>query len=236
MKLIFSMIFLILLTTILYTNTQIMVEEETNKQKKLKVVLEFSIRQDMQLIRESIFGEPPQFAIWLEDLETNKLKTVFVTYRSGSGDWAGKTECPAALPRWFEVFEVEFDYPGYPDLLFTVPDAITGATPQIESIRSSIQVELESRWIYWVEMNLSGDFNDYYKDHDMKKRKVDIDLSGQPALIWRGEIHAIPGEINLPVLYGQSLPYDPNQNTIQPVSPNVTTAKSVFKKIEAHVK
>ncbi|MHC4457472.1 MAG: hypothetical protein ACYS0I_10345 [Planctomycetota bacterium] len=96
------------------------------------VLIEFEIHQDKDLILLSIFGEPPQFAIWLEDPATNRLQTVFVTYRSGSGDWIGKSSCPAALPRWFEVFGQETNSVGLPTFDNPVPDAVTGATPQAE--------------------------------------------------------------------------------------------------------
>lgn len=203
--------------------------------KDKSVSIEFEILQDMNLIRQSLFGEPPQFAIWLEEPVSGRLQTVFVTYRSASGDWVGKTECPAALPRWFEVFRQETGRTGLPTLENSAPDAVTGATPRVEQFRTSVQVPYGSSWVCWIEMNLSGDFNDAYRDHDVEKQKVDVHFSGQPPLIYRGEIAAKPGEKTVPALYGQSALDSSAGQTVRPVSAGVTTAKNIFKTIEIRV-
>lgn len=199
------------------------------------VLIEFEIGQDMGLIRQSLFGEPPQFAIWLEDAQSHRLQTVFVTYRSGYGEWVGKLECPAALPRWFEVFKEETGSTELPNFDKPVADAVTGATPRVEEFKTSAHVPYGSKWICWIEMNLSGDFNEAYRDHDIERRMVDVYFSGQPALVYRGEITAMPGEKMAPKLYGESVLDSDSGTTIQPVSEGVTTAKDIFKKIEVRV-
>jgi hypothetical protein len=203
--------------------------------KEKSVSIEFEIHQDMDLIRQSLFGGPPQFAIWLEEPVGGRLQTVFVTYRSARGDWAGKTECPAALPRWFEVFRQETGRTGLPTLEKPAPDAVTGATPRVGRFRTSVQVPYGSRWVCWIEMNQSGDFNDSYRDRDAEEKKVDVHFSGQPPLIYRGEIAAIPGEKIVPALYGESAIDNPAGQIIVPVSDGVTTAKNIFKSIEIRV-
>jgi hypothetical protein len=199
------------------------------------VLVEFQIRQDMDLIKHSLFGEPPQFAIWLEDAVTGRLQTVFVTYRSGYGEWVGKVECPAALPRWFEVFKAETGSTELPNFDRPASDAVTGATPRAEEFKTSVRVPYGSKWICWIEMNLSGDFNEVYRDHDIERRMVDVYFSGQPALVYRGQITAMPGERVTPALYGESILDSDGQTTVQPVSKSVTTAKGIFKKIEVRV-
>ena len=198
-------------------------------------LIEFEIHQDKDLILLSVFGEPPQFAIWLEEPVSHRLQTVFVTYRSASGDWIGKTECPAALPRWFEVFREETNSTGLPSFDNPAPDAVTGATPQAEHFKISVEVEPGSRWICWIEMNLAGDFNDKYRAYNKEQKTVDSHLSGQPPLIYRGEITAIPGEQIVPELYGQSVLDSPKGETVQPVSDDVTTARDIFKSIGIRV-
>lgn len=196
------------------------------------VSIEFDIRQDMDLIRRSLFGEPPQFAIWLEDAQSHRLQTVFVTYRSGYGEWVGKLKCPAALPRWFEVFKAETGSIGLPDFNKPAADAVTGATPKAEQFKTSVKVPYGSRWICWIEMNLSGDFNKAYRDRDVEEKMVDVHFSGQPPLIYRGQITAIPPEKITPRLYGESVLDSRAGETVQPVSDGVTTAKNIFKSIE----
>lgn len=198
-------------------------------------LIEFDIHQDKNLILLSIFGEPPQFAIWLEDPVSHRLQTVFVTYRSASGDWIGKTECPAALPRWFEVFRQETNSTGLPTFDNPAPDAVTGATPQAEHFQIRVEVEPGSRWICWIEMNLAGDFSDKYKAYNKEQKTVDLHFSGQPPLVYRGEITVIPGEQIVPELYAQSVLNRPSGETVQPVSDDVTTARDIFKSIKIRV-
>lgn len=203
--------------------------------KSDSVLIEFDIRQDMDLIRLSLFGGPPQFAIWLEDAASGRLQTVFVTYRSGYGEWVGKLECPAALPRWFEVFKEETGSTELPNFDKPAADAVTGATPKVEEFKTSVEVPFGSKWICWIEMNQSGDFNEAYRDHDIEQKKVDVHFSGQPPLVYRGKITAIPGEKMTPKLYGESVLDSDGGTTIQPVSKGVTTAKDIFKKIEVRI-
>lgn len=199
------------------------------------VLIEFEIRQDLDLIKHSLFGEPPQFAIWLEDAVSGRLQTVFVTYRSGYGEWVGKLECPAALPRWFEVFKAETGSTELPNFDRPAADAVTGATPRVEEFKTTARAPYGSRWICWIEMNQSGDFNEAYRDHDIEGKMVDVYFSGQPALIYRGEITATPGEKITPALYGESILGPDDGTTIQPVSEGVTTAKNIFKNIEVRI-
>lgn len=199
------------------------------------VLIDFEIRQDMDLIRLSLFGEPPQFAIWLEDAESGRLQTVFVTYRSGYGEWVGKVECPAALPRWFEVFKAETGSTELPNFDKPAADAVTGATPRVEQFKTSARLPYGSRLICWIEMNLAGDFNETYRPRDIAAKKVDVHLSGQPPLIYRGEITTMPGEKMTPKLYGESILDSDGGMKIQPVSNGVTTAKNIFKKIEVRI-
>ncbi|MHC4721453.1 MAG: hypothetical protein ACYS6I_01965 [Planctomycetota bacterium] len=203
--------------------------------KSDSVLIEFDIRQDMDLIRLSLFGGPPQFAIWLEEPVSGRLQTVFVTHRSGTGDWVGKVECPAALPRWFEVFKEETGSTGLPTFERPAADAVTGATPKAEEFKTSVEVPFGSKWICWIEMNQSGDFNEAYRDHDIEQKKVDVHFSGQPPLVYRGEITAIHGKKMTPKLYGESVMDSDSGTTIQPVSKGVTTAKDIFKSIEVRV-
>jgi len=199
------------------------------------VLIEFEIHQDMGLIRQSLFGEPPQFAIWLEDAASHRLQTVFVTYRSGYGEWVGKVKCPAALPRWFEVFKSETGSKELPDFDSPASDAVTGATPVVEEFKTTVEFPFGGKWICWIEMNLSGDFNEAYRAHDIERRKVDVYFSGQPALVYRGRVTALPGEKVRPELYGESVLGSDGGVKIQPVSEGVTTAKDIFKTIEIRV-
>lgn len=197
-----------------------------------RTLLEFDIHQDKDLIAITTFSEPPQFAIWLEDPISHKLQTVSVAYRSATGDMVGKAECPACLPRWFEVFEQETGNVGLPTQDFPAPAAVTTATPQDENFKIRYEVKPDSRWICWLEMNLAGDFNQKYKEYDPEAKTVDWDFDGQPSLVYRAEITAIPGKEIVPQLYGQ---VNLEGQIVRPVSDDVTSARNVFKSIKIRV-
>ena len=200
-----------------------------------RTLLEFDIHQDMELIIPTPFGEPPQFAVWLEDPVSHRLQTIFVTYRSATGDLVGKVECPACLPRWFEVYEQETGGAGLPTQDSPAPAAVTCATPQEESFKLTYEVEPGSRWICWLEMNLAGDFNEKYKEYDEEAKTFDWDYDGQPSLIYRCEITAIPGQQIVPELYGKTVLNAPSGETVQPVTDDITTARAVFNSIKISV-
>jgi len=193
-----------------------------------RVMIEFDIRQNPDTILFSTLGEPPQFAIWLEAHESGHLKTVFVTYRSATGDWVGKMECPVALPRWFEVYRQEMRTKALPKPSAPSPIAITGATPKAEHFKIRAEVTPGSDWICWIEVNLAGDFNARYSQYSENLQTVDVHLSGQPPLVYRGQICAVVGAEIEPELYGQSMV---GCSTICPVDAGVTTAKNIFQSI-----
>ncbi len=123
------------------------------------VFIRFDIRQNMEAIYLSTFAEPPQFAVWIENEKTNEKQTVFVTHRSGIGDWEGKPAVPVAIPRWSELFVTKEDLKDHKEIA-----AVSGATPKKESFSVSVAVPEGSVWSCWIEMNLAGDFNESFTE------------------------------------------------------------------------
>ncbi len=201
---------------------------------KPRTFLAFHIRQNQDMILFSHFGHPAQWAIWLEHPDTGELKTVFVTRRSGTGQWKGKAECPAALPRWFEVYRRETGRQGLPTPNAPAPDAVTQATPQAEEIIWTVEVAPSSRWICWLEVNLSADFNEAYPQHDETTGAIDTDYAGQPSLLYRGEITAEVGARVEPQLYGCTVP-GTTKGEVQRDLKGITTAREIFTSIEIRV-
>jgi len=190
-----------------------------------RTLIQFDIHQNKEIIRLSTFAEPPQFAIWIENSKTHKLKTVFVTSRVSKGDWEGKANVPVALPRWFELFRGE-------NKSFEIVEndrysAVTGATPKGDYFSVRIEVEPGSSWICWIEMNLAGDFNEAFPEFNEESLKEDEFSCGQPALIFKAEIIAEKGMKTVPVLEAQSI-WENGVNRVEPVSSGVTTARNVF--------
>jgi len=72
-----------------------------------KTELEFLIHINEELVQQSVFGESPTFAIWMEDPDKGKTYTAYATRRIATGDWEGKLDVPVALPLWSEIFKAE---------------------------------------------------------------------------------------------------------------------------------
>lgn len=195
--------------------------------------VQVNILQNKEIIHQSTFAEPPQFAIWLEDAKTHKCQTVFVTHRAGIGDWEGKSNVPVALPRWFELFKVKGkEQNGEAKQDF--PLTVTGATPKDDYFSIRAEVKPGSDWICWIEMNLAGDFNDSFPEHNKETKEMDEFSNGQPALLYRVDFVAIEGSKFEFTLEGQSV-WNNGVTRIEPVSEGITTATDVFEKMSLEV-
>ena len=192
-----------------------------------KTDIEFRIHINDQLIQESTFGEPPTFAIWLENPVTSTNQTVFVTKRAALGDWEGKADVPVALPQWFEVYKIEHQTKDHPTLDKPAPLAITGATPSPGYFKTRVRVQPGSRWTCWIEVNLAGDFNEYYKDYNEVEKTTDEFSIGQPALLYKADIEAVEGNMVNPEVVGMCMPDSPDGKIIQPLA-GITTAIDIF--------
>jgi hypothetical protein len=87
-----------------------------------------------------------------------------------------------------------------------------------------------SKWICWIEVNLAGDFNDFYKGNLLGENENDLYLSGQPALIYRSEITAIAGETGVAEVIGMTAPDTETGVIIRPLE-GITTATEIFDEI-----
>jgi hypothetical protein len=167
------------------------------------VKLAFSFDQDPAIYEESDYGEAPQVAIWLQDPSDSTVRTVYVTYRGARGDYFGKVECPVALPAWIAAWRREFGRTGFPTPRDPIPEAITGATSQTGKVRAEATVPAGKKYVFYLEMNVAGDFNNAYP-FEVAGGVVDYHGNGQPSLIYRGEITAAPGDSSSPVPYGRT--------------------------------
>ena len=193
---------------------------------KNRVQVEINIHINQTAIFMSTYSEPPQFAVWLEDLQTGQCQQVFVTYRVSRGDWEGKADVPVALPRWKDVFR-----DGSAENIRSDEEiAVSGATPKDEYFRVRAEVKPGSEWICWIEMNLAGDFNDFYPQFNQLTMKEDEFACGQPALLYRAKIKAEEGLEYTPEIAFMSL-WDEGKNRLVPVDETITTAQNVFDEI-----
>jgi hypothetical protein len=171
------------------------------------VSLSFTIHQEADIYEESDFGEPPQVAIWLEDTETGKRQTVYVTYRTATGDFYGKVECPVSLPAWVMVWREETGNEGFPTPKVKAVDAITAATSLEKGISATVSgIPKGKKVVYYIEHNVAADFNAAYP-FEGENNQLDDQRNGQPSLIYRGEITAAPGEISTPKPWARTEQY-----------------------------
>lgn len=190
--------------------------------------VEFNIHINKETVYLSAYSEPPQFAIWLEDPVTGKRKQVFVTYRAGECDWEGKADVPIAIPLWSDLF-----LGGKADNGDAV-DGISGATPKDEYFRVRAEVKPGSEWICWIEMNLAGDFNEFYPYFNRETLQEDEYSCGQPALVYKVKIKAEKGNQYVPELVSMSL-WKEGQNELLPVDSTITTAQNIFDEIDIRI-
>lgn len=190
-----------------------------------KTDLEVKIHINEQLILQSVYGESPTFAIWIENPETKETQTIFVTKRAGLDDWEGKAAVPTALPQWDGIGKKEKQA----DKGDMGIDAASGATPKPGYFTTRVRVNPGSKWICWIEMNLSGDYNEHYPEYDEVSKKNDDYGTGQPALVYKAYIEAEKGNTVVPEVVGMSL-LNKDGEIIQPLK-GITTALDVFDEI-----
>lgn len=166
-------------------------------------VLEFSMDVDRNVYIRSDYGEPPQLAIWLEQPGTGKIRTVWVARRSGRRLWKGKVECPTALPYWESRHKKEKSEYEARGLLERLVDAVSGATPKDGTFKVKVTVPPGSEWQYYIEMNLSGDYNVDFPSR-LEDGTPDPEGNGQPSLIYKGKISGVLHASNTPQLVGRT--------------------------------
>lgn len=108
---------------------------------------------------------PPQIAIWLEDMQGNYLSTVYVSHKIATQDWqmAKGNRRKEALPHWCYSRGIRYDDGLYlPTKDKPVVDGISGATP-CESFDVKLRTANHLKhFVVKVEVNHSTDFNDYF--------------------------------------------------------------------------
>ena len=197
--------------------------------KPALATLVFSVRLNRDAYEASDWGEAPQFAFWLEDPQSGGGRTVWVTYRTGAGDWVGKVECPVSLPYWASRYQRETTRAAPPTIAEPVVAAVTGATPRQE-LKIETAVSDGSRWDYFFEVNVSGDFNIAFPS--MRSNGApDPYGNGQPSLIYRGQIEAVAGARDTPQLIGRTDQWRPIDYVIADLD-GITTAKHLLSQIE----
>ena len=170
------------------------------------------------------WAEPPQFAIWLENSESGKIRTVWVSSDTGTDTWDGRVGCPVSLPYWVSRYGRERGDGIGPTNRNPVPDALTGPTPTLEH-ESNLRIEEGEQWSYFVEVNVSGDFNEKFPQYFGFEE--DRYGNGQPSIVYRGEIDLGTGVVTEARLIGRTEQEWP-VSELNPDLSGITSAKNLL--------
>lgn len=194
------------------------------------VNIEFSFDVNRDVYKYSNYGEPPQVAIWLENPDSQLVKTVWVSDRAGRNDWKGKFECPVALPFWESRHQLEKSTFRERNLLERLIDAITGATPKEGKFTARIEVPKGSPWIYYIEVNVSGDYNKTFP-YWSTSGAPDTEGNGQPSIVYQGNLIAEVDSFSIPKLIGRTEQRKPIDYLVHELD-GITLAKEVVNNLK----
>ncbi len=180
---------------------------------------------------------PPQIAIWTEDMEGNYMSTIYVTHKIATQSWqaAGGNRRKEALPHWCHSRGVKYDDGLYlPTKKSPLTDGVTGATPQGSFHVKMTPTKRMKRFVVKIEINHSTDWNEAYpktaKEGDANY-SGGKEGSGQPAVIYAAEIDLTSDKQEFKAtLIGHSSPDGSNGNIYAETS-SLTTALNIVKEI-----
>ncbi|MCP4263399.1 MAG: hypothetical protein GY774_38715 [Planctomycetes bacterium] len=212
----------------LYSQSQKDKNKETTNTTE-QVTLRFDLKLNPDIYTKSHYKKPPQFAIWLQEVPKGTIHTVWVTSKTGTGDWGENIVRNVSLPHWVSRWNLVTKSRTSPTPENPVVNAVTGATPKLD-FAAEATVPAESFWNYFIEVNVSGDYNDAFPV-SQTDGKQDRQGNGQPSIIYRGKIISSPGRKSNPKLIGRTEQFQDVKHIITNME-GITTAKNLFSTIE----
>lgn len=171
-------------------------------------IVDMDLSKDIKLTLDVLKGEHywhPQMAVWVENENGDYLSTLFVSKATAKGLFFGgrnktnfKTFDEAkstsasyrrvnALPVWSHSRNVKYeDGMLIPTRSTPLPDAITGETIT-DSFMLNSSLEVYSRFVIKVEINVAFDDNEYYSEYDFPDDEVfhnGTGQLGQPSIVF----------------------------------------------------
>lgn len=185
---------------------------------------------------------PPQIAVWIEDVDGNYISTVYVSHKIASQSWqsAGGNRRKEALPHWCHKRGIKYEDGLYlPTKNNPVADGISGATPQNGFSLKISPTERLQQFIVKVEVNHSTDFNDNWPK-SAKEGENNYsggkDGSGQPAVVYAAYVDLASGErVFHAHITGHSSPDGTDGEVYEDIS-SLTSALHIVKSITIEIK
>lgn len=184
----------LIIVIILFIVTLISCVTEKNIVKPIIINLNNSKDFNIEFIPGQSFNHPT-FSIWLEDMNGNYLKTLFITksYAIGEFDYkmlrdsfwineSGESIQPAALPYWTYkkgLINSKYLIPTHKN---PYVDSYTGATPKGRFTLSNESQNL-SKYRVMVEVNQTWDWNHYWTNNKYPNSNA-YKHSAQPSVVY----------------------------------------------------
>lgn len=187
----------------------------------------------------------PTYVVWIEDLQGNYIKTIYITKSYASGifnfsmkeelkwlDKPGKSFQPAALPYWTFKKGPIFDKKYVPTPEHPFVDAYIGATPDKDfKFCTQSKTKLKTYRVL-AEVNQTWDWNNYWTNNKFPESYA-YKNSAQPSLIFSTTIHENDTVFYLnPIGHGD--PKGESNKLFTDIS-TLTSAKDIFKSISVRI-
>lgn len=184
---------------------------------------------------------PPQIAIWAEDMAGNYLTTIYVSHKIATESWMANSgnRRKEALPAWCFARGVKASDGLYlPTKHEPLTDGVSGATP-----KGSFDVKMRptdnlQQFVIKIELNHSTDWNDHYPK-DAKEGDTNYsggkEGSGQPAIVYSAvvDLHSDQKQY-IANMIGHSSP-DGSDGKIYPDTSSLTSALQIVKEITINI-
>lgn len=184
---------------------------------------------------------PPQIAIWVEDMEGHYLSTVYVTHKIATQSWqaSGGNRRKEALPHWCYSRGMQYSDGLYlPTKRSPLTDGISGATPRGSFDVRMVPTGKLRQFRLKIEINHSTDWNEAYPksaEEGATNYSGGKEGSGQPAVVYVADIDLESGKKEFKAtLVGHSSPDGSDGKIVSDVS-SLTTALHIVKNIIIHI-
>lgn len=184
---------------------------------------------------------PPQIAVWVEDMGGHYQSTIYVTHKIATQSWlaAKGNRRKEALPHWCHKRGVKYSDGLYlPTKKEPIVDGISSATPKSGFDIKFMPLRELKRFIVKIEINHSTDFN---LNWPKSAREGEVNYSGgkegsgQPAVVYAANIDLTSEQrIFVAELIGHSSP-DGSNGCIYPDTSTLTSALKIVKRITVEV-